>query len=103
MNNNRNENIMDTQTLEKLQRIYDQADSFGKSLMEKEFPELKESDDEKNIKDLIDELKDSLRAAFCQNDATGGGHEKRIALLEWGIAWLEKQGKENTELPNGED
>ena len=95
---------MDTKTLEKLQRIYDQADNFGKSLMEKEFPELKESDDEKNVKNLINELKDSLRAANCQNDATGGGHEKRIALLEWGIAWIEKQGeKDYNELPNGED
>ena len=51
------------------------------------------SEDEKNIKDLIDELKCSLRAANCQNDTCGGGHEKRIALLEWGIAWLEKQDK----------
>lgn len=55
------------------------------------FPELKESEKEQNIKDLIDELKCSLRAANCQNDACGGGHEKRIALLEWSIAWLEKQ------------
>ena len=59
------------------------------------FPEIKESKDEKNIKDLIDELKCSLRAANCQNDACGGGHEKRIALLEWGIAWLEKQGEQH--------
>ena len=91
---------MDAQTLEKLQRIYDQADIFGKSLMEKEFPELKESEDEKNIKNLIDELKSSLRAAKCQNDATRGGHEKRIALLEWGIAWLEK--RTHNELPKSE-
>lgn len=56
------------------------------------FPELKE--DERNIKNLIDELKYSLRAAICQNNACGGGHEKRIALLKWGIAWLEKQGKQ---------
>lgn len=59
------------------------------------FPELKESEEEKNIKNLIDELKCSLRAANCQNDACGGGHEKRIALLEWGIAWLEKQGEKS--------
>lgn len=62
--------------------------------IEKAFPNLKESEDEKNIKNLIDELKHSLTAANCQNDATGGGHEKRIALLEWGISWLEKQCKQ---------
>jgi len=55
------------------------------------FLELQKSEDEKNIKNLIDELKLSLRAANCQNDACGGGQEKRIALLEWGIAWIEKQ------------
>lgn len=59
------------------------------------FPELKENEDEKNIKDLIDELKCSLRSANCQNEACNGGHEKRIALLEWSINWLEKQ-KPNT-------
>jgi uncharacterized protein (DUF2344 family) len=53
----------------------------------------KESEDERNIKELISELKCSLRAAICQNDACGGGHEKIIALLEWSIAWFEKQGK----------
>lgn len=62
------------------------------------FPELTESEDEKNIKDLIDELKCSLRAANCQNDACKGGHEKRIALLEWGIAWLEKQDEQKETL-----
>ena len=63
------------------------------------FPELCESDDEKNIKDLIDELKCSLKAANCQNDACGGGHEKRISLLEWAIAWLKKQeNKKSFEL-----
>ena len=55
------------------------------------FPELADSEDEKNIKGLINELKCSLRAANCQNEACNGGHEKRIALLEWAIAWLEKQ------------
>jgi hypothetical protein len=61
-----------------------------KQKLENIFPELKESNDEKNIKKLIDELKCSLRAANCQNDACGR-QEKRISLLEWGIAWLEKQ------------
>jgi hypothetical protein len=65
-------------------------------ILENLFPELKENEDEKNIKDLIDELKRSLRAANCQNDSCGGGHEKRIALLEWAIAWFEKQKEPNT-------
>ena len=65
--------------------------SYNKGTIEYIFPELKESEDEKNIKNLIDELKCSLRAANCQNEACNGGHEKRIALLEWAIAWLEKQ------------
>ena len=60
----------------------------------------KESEDEKNVKDLIDELKCSLRAANCQNEACNGGHEKRIALLEWAIAWLEKQGETSPVLSN---
>ena len=62
--------------------------------IEEIFPELAESEDEKNIKGLINELKCSLRAANCQNEACNGGHEKRIALLEWAIAWLEKQGEQ---------
>lgn len=72
--------------------------AYDKFTIEKIFPELKESEEEKNIKNLIDELKCSLRAANCQNDACGGGHEKRIALLEWSIAWLEKQGEEKLSL-----
>lgn len=71
------------------------SSSIGKTYLYAVFPELKESEDEKNIKDLIDELKCSLRAANCQNDACGGGHEKRIALLEWAIDWLEKQGEKS--------
>ena len=74
--------------------MYKCGNSDVKQIMEQLFPELVESKDEKNIKNLIDELKCSLRAANCQNDACGGRHEKRIALLEWGIAWLEKQGEQ---------
>ena len=62
---------MDTQTLEKLQRIYDQADTFGKELMEKEFPELKENEDERIKGAIIDHLKDN-------------------GLTEW-ASWLKKQ------------
>lgn len=75
-------------------RVYHTGGSISDAhITEVIFPELKEfkeSEDKRNIKDLIDELKCSLRMAECQN-YTCGGHEKRIALLEWGIAYLEKQ------------
>ena len=71
---------MDAQTLEKLQRIYDQADSFGKELMEKEFPELKENEDEKIRKELILFITDS-----------GNWFPKEETKSSW-ISWLEKQG-----------
>ncbi len=74
-----------------MQSLYKGLHGATKEDAEHYFPELKESENEKNIKDLIDELKCSLRAANCQNYACGEGHEKRIALLKWGIAWLEKQ------------
>lgn len=82
------------EALERAIIAHKDEDRHLKATLEKIFPELAESDVEKNIKDLIDELKCSLRAANCQNDACGGGHEKRIALLEWAIAWLEKQGEQ---------
>lgn len=72
---------MDTQTFEKLQRIYDQADSFGKSLMEKEFPELKESENERIRKELISFITD--RKNWFPKEETKSS---------W-IAWLEKQVK----------
>lgn len=85
-------------------QAYDEALEFARKLiketwlsqelkdsLKQAFPELAESEDEKNIKDLIDELKRSLRAANCQNEACNGGHEKRIALLEWALSWLEEK------------
>lgn len=92
---NRIKNNMDTKTLEKLQRIYDKVDSFGKDLMEKEFPELTNSEDERVIKhDIIEFIKrNKMPFAPVPSDNT---------LDRW-VSWLEKQGKENTELPNGED
>lgn len=93
------------QALDNIKKIK-AANKDNKSLVdfiEYKYPELKESNEEKNIKDLIDELKDSLRAAHCQNDVCRGGHEKRIALLEWGITWLEKQGELVNSLSKGLD
>ena len=88
--------------LEEAKRLYQTANAGQRYVLESLFPELKESEDEKNIKDLIDELKCSLKAANCQNDACNEGHEKRIALLEWAIAYVEKQGKKSVEW-NRED
>lgn len=85
------------EALKQAKALYENANGMVlKKWVEQVFPELAESEDEKNIKDLIDELKCSLRAANCQNDACRGGHEKRIALLEWAIAWLEKLGEIST-------
>lgn len=95
---NRNENIMDTKTLEKLQQIYDQVDTFGKSLMEKEFPELKESDDSK-----MKELFENLVLSLCDTPSAREILQIYGKSKEDCLTWLEKQGKENTELPNGED
>ena len=83
--------------LEKAREIYESEDTphvFKAWLLANIIGPADESEDEKNIKDLIDELKCSLRAANCQNNICRGGHEKRIALLEWGIAWLKNQGKQ---------
>lgn len=76
---------MDTKTLEKLQRIYDQADSFGKSLMEKEFPELKESDDERIRKELLQNLKERF--------GTRGSMGRNLDMPTV-IAWFEKKGEQ---------
>lgn len=81
------------QALERARDYHSKDYMLINNAIENIFPELKENEDEKNIKDLIDELKCSLRAANCQNEVCNGGHEKRIALLEWSINWLEKQGK----------
>ena len=69
-------------TIESIKRIYDQADSFGKELMEKEFPELRESEDERIRKELI---------AFLERKQLIPTETKN----EW-IAWLEKQGEQKS-------
>ena len=76
---------MDTKTLEKLKRIYDQADNFGKELIEKEFPELKENEDERIRKALIEMVHDTTGDALWVDYNV---HKEEC------IAWLEKQAKE---------
>lgn len=56
------------------------------------FPELRESEDEKNRKRLIEYLKFSLKGAEEQDEA-GCNRQKDIEAFKWGISWLEKQGK----------
>lgn len=78
-------------TIESIKRIYEQADSFGKELMEKEFPELRESDDEMVRKELIQYLKDYPNLPngnYCRDDF---------------FAWLEKQGGQRASLNEEDD
>ena len=71
---------MDEQILKKLLNIYNQSDHTTKELMEKEFPELKKSEDELIREELIHFLE------TCQ-DTRLVANQKRE---EW-IEWLEKQ------------
>ena len=73
------------EAIESIKRIYSQADSYGKELMEKEFPELKESEDEKIRRELIE----FIRTLPCT-----------ISVKNEYFAWLEKQGeKKDTITP----
>ena len=69
------------EAIESIKRIYSQADSYGKELMEKEFPELKESEDEKIRRELIE----FIRTLPCT-----------ISVKNEYFAWLEKQGEQKS-------
>lgn len=71
---------MDKETFEKLKRIYDKLDVEGRVLMEKEFPELRESEDERIRKEIISFLKEG-KPYHCPNS---------VRRQEW-VTWLEKQ------------
>lgn len=75
------------EAIESIKRIYNQADSYGKELMEKEFPELRESEDEKIRKALIDYFDDANKVDENPLQSYGIHTDKAIA-------WLEKQGKQ---------
>lgn len=86
---------MDEETLTKLKRIYNQADSFGKELMEKEFPEVFDSGDEKIRK----EIKRMITYFYGSNL----NYEHLVAEEDM-IDWLEKQEeKKPIEEANGEN
>ena len=93
LNNLSKDYIMDTETLKKLHRIYDQTNSFGKELMEKEFPELKESEDEKIRKEIIRIVKIWTNSVPTVNGIP----------VETLLAWLEKQGELVNSLSKGLD
>lgn len=62
-------------------------------ILEKFFPELKESEDEKTRKELIERFKWELQGAEDQDAAGGCSRQKDIAMFKRGLAWLEKQGE----------
>ena len=67
--------------------------SYDKETIEYIFPELKESEDERIRKHLVNCLKFSLEGAEDQ-DAAGCSRQKDIEAYKWGLAWLEKQGEQ---------
>ena len=70
------------EALEKIKKIYNQVDSYGKELMEKEFQEFLESEDER-MREM------AIKAVYAP--------EAQSCIKSWGInpddviAWLEKQ------------
>lgn len=86
------------EALERAKYLKENTDSVGAKdisyTFEQIFPELKESEDEKIRKELIERFKWELKGAEEQ-DAAGCSRQKDIAMFKQGIAWLEKQGKKN--------
>lgn len=77
--------------LKRAKSLYEQRDfEWSDKDIEQIFPELKESDDEKTRKELIERLKWELDGAE-QQDAAGCSRQKDIEMFKRGIAWLEKQ------------
>jgi len=73
------------EAIESIKRIYEQADSFGKELMEKELHELRESEDER--------IKNEIIAFVEQSIHRGGGTPIPQEQEDKWIVWLEKQGE----------
>ena len=64
-----------------------------KTIVECIFPELRESEDERIRKELIERFNWELKGAEEQ-DAAGCSRQKDIAMFKRGLAWLEKQGEQ---------
>ena len=77
-----NDRIMEKEIFEKLKRVYSQADSVGREIMEREFPELAESEDERIRKWLIKSIHlIGVDRDICADQET----------MDKAIAWLERQ------------
>ena len=74
------------EALKKASAAHKDEDKHLKATLERIFPELKESDDEKIKNAILNHLKKML--GNCQDDIYG-------VRIEDAIAWLEKQGKQD--------
>ncbi len=77
---------MEQETFEKIKRFYEQADSRGREIMEQEFPELRESEDERIRRTLVEYF-----GPKAQLDFVRGVPIQKIR------DWLEKQKDQNGE------
>jgi len=73
--------------LEEAKRLYKTANSDQRYVLESLFPELKESEDEKIRKALIEFFNRGAK----NGEQTNGVYDKNV------VAWLEKQGKNHTD------
>ena len=71
--------------LEEAKRLYKTANADQKYVLERLFPELKESEDEKIRKELLD---------FCKNRAEYYPNDPKYKNISAWIAWLEKKGEQ---------
>lgn len=81
------------------------ADAFktAKELIGTIFTELKENEDERIRKELIERLKWELQGAEDQDAAGGCSRQKDIAMFKRGLAWIEKQGEQKSAEWSEED
>ena len=72
-----------TQKIEEAKRLYKTANAAQKYVLESLFPELKESEDERIRKEIIEHIKWSEDNQECAKEE----------MIRW-VAWLEKQGEQ---------
>jgi hypothetical protein len=81
---------------EEAKRLYETANADQKYVLERLFPELKENEDERIRKWIVDELKDSLHNIEALYSRDYDNRDKddiiREDFLRKALAWLEKQG-----------
>ena len=84
------------ETIDKLRKLHNDWDSTQNRAakeIELVLPELRESEDERIRKELIERFNWELKGAEEQ-DSAGCSRQKDIAMFKRGIAWLEKQGEQ---------